>query len=89
VKHLVFGHTHEADFRPLGLEDQAAEGINSGTWTKVFAENYEERLLKDENELVFVEIDTLRPKMELLRWRDDLGKGERVRLFKAPDGQDC
>jgi UDP-2,3-diacylglucosamine pyrophosphatase LpxH len=87
VQYIVFGHTHEADLQLLGSPDQAAKGINSGTWTKVFAENYEERLLQDENELVFVKIDRLGPQMELMRWRDDLDEGQRVRLFEAPDGQ--
>jgi hypothetical protein len=29
----------------------------------------------------------LGPQMELMRWRDDLDEGQRVRLFEAPDGQ--
>jgi UDP-2,3-diacylglucosamine pyrophosphatase LpxH len=83
VQYIVFGHTHEADLEPLEPENWSREYINSGTWTKVFLESYEERLLKEENEFVFVMIDKSGPKMELLRWRDDLGEGERVRLFST------
>ncbi len=83
VQYIVFGHTHEADLEPLEPENWSREYINSGTWTKVFAENYEERLLKEENEFVFVMIDKSGSKMELLRWRDDLRVGERVRLFSG------
>lgn len=84
VPYVVFGHTHEADIRPIkGSAAQKAEYINSGTWTKVFTANYEERLLKEENEFAFVRIDKKqKSKVELLRWRDDLGQGERVRLFQ-------
>lgn len=83
VQYIVFGHTHEADLETLEPENWSREYINSGTWTKVFIESYEERLLKEENEFVFVMIDKAGPKMELLRWRDDLGEGERVRLFST------
>ncbi|MFQ5847309.1 MAG: hypothetical protein ACE5IQ_06480 [Candidatus Methylomirabilales bacterium] len=82
VRYVVFGHTHEADLQPLSNGPPGAEYVNSGTWTKVFAENVEERLLKEESEFVYVLIDRAGPKIELLRWRDDLGAGERVRLFQ-------
>jgi UDP-2,3-diacylglucosamine pyrophosphatase LpxH len=87
VRYVVFGHTHEADLRPLGKDDNkggwSKEYINSGTWTRVFTEDLTERMLKDENEFVFVIIDTSTRKMELLRWKDELNQGERVRLFHS------
>jgi hypothetical protein len=51
---------------------------------KVFASSYEERLLKEENEFVYVHLreEVGKIKMELLRWNDSLGEGERVRLFE-------
>ncbi|MFA5098541.1 MAG: metallophosphoesterase [Candidatus Margulisiibacteriota bacterium] len=91
VRYVVFGHTHEADLRPLGKKDDnqgwSQEYINSGTWTRVFTEDFTELLLKDENEFVFVMIDSLTKKMELLRWKDDLNQGERVRLFQSHQAQ--
>lgn len=81
VRYVVFGHTHEADLQPLPSGPARAEYVNSGTWTKIFAANFEERLLKEESEFVYVLVDRVKPKIELLRWRDDLGEGERVRLF--------
>ncbi len=92
VRYVVFGHTHEADLRPLGKNDDnkmgwSQEYINSGTWTRVFTDDFSERLVKDESEFVFVKIDTMSGKMELLRWKDDLGQGERVRLFQSHQDQ--
>lgn len=82
VRYVVFGHTHDADLQPLPSGPPRAEYVNSGTWTRVFAANFEERLLKEESEFVYVLVDRTKPKIELLRWRDDLGEGERVRLFQ-------
>lgn len=81
VQYVLFGHTHEADLQELTREPPQAEYVNSGTWTKIFAESWEERLLREESEFVYVQFDRQTRKMELLRWRDDLGDGERVRLF--------
>jgi len=83
VRYVVFGHTHEADLHPLPGGPPRAEYVNSGTWTRVFSENFEERLLKEESEFVYILVDRAKPKIELLRWRDDLGAGERVRLFRS------
>lgn len=86
VRYVILGHTHEADLVPMtaaGL--QGAEYVNSGTWTKVFTAKLEERLLKQESEFGYVDIDPKKPRMELLRWRDDLDEGERIRLFEAND----
>lgn len=84
VRYVVFGHTHEARLEHLNkYSEQKREYINTGTWTKVFAEEYTEKLLKEENEFAYIMIDASKPKMELLRWRDDLNEGERVRLFQS------
>ncbi len=88
VRYVVFGHTHDADIRMLWERpwDKKSEYVNSGTWTKSFASNYEEALLKSENEFVYVNIRYNEAKkdvkMELLRWNDNIGEGERVRLFE-------
>jgi len=82
VRYVLFGHTHEADLQVIDPGPPRAEYVNSGTWTTIFAESWEEHLLHEESEFVFVEFDRLTRKMELLRWRDDLGEGERVRLFQ-------
>lgn len=88
VRYVVFGHTHDADIRDISesSESKRSEYVNSGTWTKAFAANYEEALLKSENEFVYVNIryhETKKDvKMELLRWNDSIKEGERVRLFE-------
>jgi UDP-2,3-diacylglucosamine pyrophosphatase LpxH len=88
ARYVVFGHTHEADLHGLGStkEGKRLEYVNSGSWTKCFAGNPEEALLKSENEFVYVHIgydDRKKDvKMDLLRWNDELQAGERVRLFK-------
>jgi hypothetical protein len=48
----------------------------------VFSE--EERLLREEKEFVYVQI-LKQPslQMELLKWKDELGKGQRVNLFES------
>ncbi len=87
VRYVVFGHTHEADIKMLlkRPDGKNSEYVNSGTWTKTFAANYEEALLKGENEFVYVDIRYHEAKkdvkMELLRWNDGIREGERVRLF--------
>lgn len=82
VRYVLFGHTHEAELEVLSTGSPRAEYVNSGTWTKIFGESWEERLLREESEFVYVEFDRHTRKMELLRWRDELGEGERVRLFQ-------
>jgi UDP-2,3-diacylglucosamine pyrophosphatase LpxH len=88
TRYIVFGHTHESDMCTLSAssEEKKSEYINSGSWTKSFAGNYEEALLKSENEFVYVQIGYDKKKddikMDLLRWNDSLHEGERVRLFK-------
>jgi predicted phosphodiesterase len=82
VRYVVFGHTHEVDLHlltPIGK----AEYSNSGTWTKIFSSNPAERLLHEEHESVFVQIlKDETNKLELLKWRDDIGLAERVKLFE-------
>jgi UDP-2,3-diacylglucosamine pyrophosphatase LpxH len=83
VKNVVFGHTHDPDLRGLPNDrNRAGEYVNSGTWTIVFSE--EERLLREEKEFVYVQI-LKQPslQMELLKWKDELGKGQRVNLFES------
>jgi UDP-2,3-diacylglucosamine pyrophosphatase LpxH len=88
ARYVIFGHTHESDLCPLSVspEGEKNEYVNSGSWTKSFAANYEEALLKSENEFVYVQIGYDKKKddvkMDLLRWNDSLQEGERVRLFK-------
>lgn len=79
--YIIFGHTHEADLQPLS-EVAGGEYVNCGSWTKIFNENLTERLIKSEQEFVFVRIlKNGGAKMELMAWRDDLRQGERVKLF--------
>lgn len=90
VRYVVFGHTHEADICSFKKDSDGrkSEYVNSGTWTKTFSANYEEALLKNEYEFVFVNIRYSEAKkdikMELLRWNDAIKEGERVRLFEKP-----
>jgi UDP-2,3-diacylglucosamine pyrophosphatase LpxH len=83
VKNVVFGHTHDPDLRGLPSDrNRKGEYVNSGTWTTVFSE--EERLLREEKEFAYVQI-LKQPslQMELLKWKDELGKGQRVNLFES------
>ena len=84
VPYLVFGHTHEAHRKLFSRGERRAEYFNSGTWTKVFTKSMEERLLKEESEFVYVQLDRDERKIEFLRWRDDLNGGEPVLLFEEP-----
>jgi hypothetical protein len=88
VRYVSLAHTHNADIALIGRPGtcKKSEYVNSGTWIKIFAETYEERLLKSENEFAYVNFsfepagDDVR--MELLRWNDSIGEGERIRLFE-------
>ena len=81
VRYVVFGHTHDADLRvPAGSGER--EYVNAGTWTKIFSQSPGDRLLREEQESVFVEIlKDEENRMELMKWKDELGCGERVHLF--------
>lgn len=81
VRYIVMGHTHEVDLHLLN-PDKRAEYSNSGTWTKIFSSDPGERLLQKEHEAVFIQIvKDEGNKLEVMKWRDDLGVGERVKLF--------
>jgi UDP-2,3-diacylglucosamine pyrophosphatase LpxH len=82
VRYVVFGHTHDSDLFLFHSRGNA-EYANSGTWAKIFSSNPAERLMHDEQESVFVQISRDEGnKLELMKWRDDLGRGERVNLFE-------
>jgi UDP-2,3-diacylglucosamine pyrophosphatase LpxH len=81
VRYVIFGHTHEADLCSLPRPD-FAEYANAGTWTKIFCNSPADRLLKEEQESVFVQIlKDEENRLELLKWKEELGCGERVPLF--------
>jgi UDP-2,3-diacylglucosamine pyrophosphatase LpxH len=88
-RYTIFGHTHEADLCTLSTspDEKKNEYVNSGSWTKSFAVNHEEALLKEENEFVYVHIGYGEKKktikLDLLRWADSLHEGERVKLFHS------
>jgi UDP-2,3-diacylglucosamine pyrophosphatase LpxH len=83
IQNITFGHTHDPDLRGLPSDsDRTGEYVNSGTWTILFSE--EERLLREEKEFVYVQIlKQPNVQMELLKWKDELGKGQRVNLFES------
>jgi hypothetical protein len=79
VQYVIMGHTHDTDLQSIGENGQ--EYFNTGTWTKVFSE--EQRLIREENELAFVQ--ALRQgdgfKVKLLKWDDETGQPRLVKLF--------
>jgi UDP-2,3-diacylglucosamine pyrophosphatase LpxH len=82
VRYVVFGHTHETDLWSMSKNGKA-EYTNSATWTKIFSENPGDRLLHDEQESVFIQIlKDEGNKLELLKWKGELGRGDRVSLFE-------
>jgi UDP-2,3-diacylglucosamine pyrophosphatase LpxH len=82
VRYVIMGHTHGVDLCSL-TPDGKSEYANSGTWTTIFSENPEERLLHEEKEFVFVEIlKDEGNRLELLKWRDDSACCDRVNLFE-------
>jgi UDP-2,3-diacylglucosamine pyrophosphatase LpxH len=85
VQFVIFGHTHESDLYEISRNpDKKNEYVNSGTWTKIFAADYEETLLKEGDELTYVHLrkEGVKTKMELLQWNEGLREGERIRLFE-------
>ncbi|NIS59667.1 MAG: hypothetical protein GTO13_02860 [Proteobacteria bacterium] len=85
VRYVAFGHIHKADLFSQSY-DVGAEYANSGTWTKIFINNPAEGLLREEQESVFVRIlKDEGNKLELMKWRDDIRKGERVKLFEQKE----
>jgi len=87
VQYVLFGHTHTTDLQQIGsIEGERCEYFNTGTWTKCFAENYSDYLLESENEFAFCLYERGAKKMQLLRWNDDRGEPERVKLFRRESG---
>ena len=90
VKYVVFGHTHDPDLAGLPSDkNRKGEYVNSSTWTRVFVkEESEEGMIREEKEFVFVRIlkNEKRLRMDLLKWKDELGKPERVLLYKKYPG---
>jgi len=79
VRYVMMGHTHDTDLQSIGPNGE--EYFNTGTWTKVFSE--EERLIREENELVFVQAVRKNGglKAKLLKWNDQAGEPRLVKLF--------
>jgi len=82
VRYVIMGHSHNADLQSIDNGGKnGKEYFNTGTWTKVFSE--EERLIREENELVFVKIVREEGlKVELLKWEDNVDEPRRVKLFE-------
>ena len=78
---VTMGHTHEVD---LQVFENGTEYFNTGTWTKVFGED-EDRLLREESELVFLQI-TRQPdtSAKLLKWENGANEPRLVMLFEKP-----
>lgn len=84
VRYVIMGHTHDADLQSIGSNGE--EYFNTGTWTKVFVEG-EERLVREENELVFAECrrkGSTDMRVKLLKWDDQRGAPRLVKLFDPP-----
>lgn len=79
VKYVIMGHTHDPDLQSIGQNGE--EYFNTGTWTKVFSAA--ERLIREENELAYVQAlrreDVVQVK--LLKWHDAAGAPRLVKLF--------
>lgn len=83
VRHVVMGHTHDADLQQLEVAGgPAAQYLNTGTWTPVFSER--ERLARSDIELVHVR-GLRQPggalRLELLEWDDAVGEARPLNLF--------
>ena len=78
VAYVTMGHTHDTDLSNLHSD---GEYYNTGTWTKVFSED--ERLIREESELVFLQgmrgANGLTCK--LMRWNDGANEPRLVKLF--------
>ncbi|MCX7816744.1 MAG: metallophosphoesterase [Syntrophales bacterium] len=81
VKVVCFGHTHNADVRVL---DRRSCYVNTGTWSRVFCHDETEKLIRSEQCFPFLSIvrnDSDRWDVRLMNWRDELGRGEELKLF--------
>lgn len=81
VRHVIMGHTHDAQL--LALDGGRGVYLNTGTWTKVFSE--EERLIRSDVEFVFVEgiRDGGDLKLRLMEWDDAAGEPRVLKLFET------
>jgi hypothetical protein len=79
-KYIVFGHTHEPDLVKL-KED--VKYFNTGTWTRIFS--HEERWLREEKELSFLQIlpDKSKTKARLLKWEGSASEAKLLYLFST------
>lgn len=83
IRYVVMGHTHDAELYDIGTPTSPPrEYFNTGTWTKVFSE--EERLLRDDLELVFLEGVRAQGalRMRLLEWSQGAAVPTLVPLFR-------
>ena len=84
VRHVIMGHTHDADLQSVGNEER--EYFNTGTWTKVFSE--EERLIRADVEFVFIQ--GLRKdgslQLKLMEWDDEAREPRLLKLFENDAG---
>jgi UDP-2,3-diacylglucosamine pyrophosphatase LpxH len=78
VPYVTMGHTHDTN---LVTFRSGAEYYNTGTWTKVFSP--EERLIREESELVFLQClrDEKGLTCRLMKWDDGPGEPRLVKLF--------
>ena len=78
VDYVTMGHTHDTDLSSVG---PAGEYYNTGTWTKVFSQD--ERLIREESELVFLQgmREPSGLKCKLMRWNDGANEPRLVKLF--------
>jgi len=80
VPYVTMGHTHDVD---LQIFQDEAEYFNTGTWTKVFGQD-EDRLLREESELVFLQLIRNQPdtSVKLMKWEDGANEPRLVMLFE-------
>jgi UDP-2,3-diacylglucosamine pyrophosphatase LpxH len=83
ARFVLMGHTHDPDLWRL---DTGAEYFNSGTWTRVFGEDW---VLSQEKELNYVQIEPRggQWKGRLMKWEPQAGRGRLAYLFKEPGGR--
>jgi hypothetical protein len=76
VKHVIMGHTHVADIRPL--DNRGGLYADTGTWTAI--KTAWEHLQPRARRFTFVRIRGDR--LQLLRWNDEAGRIDRVLFFE-------
>ncbi len=82
ARFVLMGHTHDPDLWRLA---EGAEYFNSGTWTRVFNEDW---VFSAEKELNYVQIEPSggRWKARLMKWEPQAGRGRLAYLFDEPGG---